>query len=62
MLAALEKGVSRRRAREAAAGAFAEAQRGMAGISEAEKAFTSQARAHAPCLYNATCPLVCRGL
>jgi hypothetical protein len=42
MLAALEKGVSRRRAQEAAAGAFGEAQRGMAGLAEAEKAFTSQ--------------------
>ena len=42
MLAALEKGVSRRRAQEAATGAYGEAQRGMGGLSEAEKAFTSQ--------------------
>ena len=48
MLAALERGVPRGRAQEAAAGACAKAQRGMAGISEAEKAFTSQARMHPP--------------
>ena len=43
--AALARGVPQRRAQEAGAGAFAQAQSGMNSTSEAEKTFTSQVSA-----------------